>query len=80
MSKTVPFIAALQEMDEIGGIRSGWVEDMGVQLDRHGTGWAGELSYMGARMVTDAKIRAGVPPKEALPKGSRFQADFARDA
>jgi hypothetical protein len=32
---------------------------MGVQLDRHGTGWAGELRYMEADLVTDSRIKAG---------------------
>lgn len=59
-------------------VRSGWLDDMGLQLSQYGSmkgvGWAGEIRYMGidSEMVYDYGSRRGATPD--LPKGSRFAA------
>jgi hypothetical protein len=57
-------------------VRSGWLDDMGLQLSQYGSmkgvGWAGEIRYMGvdSEMVYDYGSRRGATPD--VPKGSRF--------
>ena len=57
-------------------VRQGWLDDMGLQLAKHGpmkdVGWAGEMRYMGvdSEMVYDYGSRRGVTPD--LPQASRF--------
>ena len=46
-----------------------------VQLDRHGTGWAGELRYMEADLVTDSRIKAGEVRR--TPYRPRSRANFS---
>eukprot|EP01043_Picozoa_sp_COSAG02_P008489 COSAG02_NODE_273_length_26316_cov_13.661060_7_plen_778_part_00 len=57
-------------------VRSGWLDDMGLQLSQYGSmkgvGWAGEIRYMGvdSEMVYDYGSRRGATPD--VPNGSRF--------
>lgn len=53
-------------------VRSGWLQDLNVQLNKDGTTWAGEFRYMGGMdVVYDKDVRAG--SKTRMPTSSKFQ-------